>query len=197
MTTCSFPFSIHCRNVPSANALPVAASRITGNPWAPPSNFVHSIAPTGTLAARTAEMATQASTSSSFVRISSTEASRLPVTAGVTHAFVHRKDFGLCCRAMRSRCAIAAVALLLAGASTRAATYPAPVEGDYIVRNFKFASGETLPELRLHYRTIGTPLKDASGVISNAVLLLHGTSGTGANFLVPDFAGQLFEQGQL
>jgi homoserine O-acetyltransferase len=81
--------------------------------------------------------------------------------------------------------------------SAAAATYPAPVEGDYIVKNFKFGTGEILPELRLHYRTIGTPRRDQAGVIRNAVLLLHGTSGTGDNFLVPAFAGQLFEQGQL
>jgi homoserine O-acetyltransferase len=102
--------------------------------------------------------------------------------------------------AVSRRASFAAHALLVltvAASSAAAATYPAPVEGDYVVKNFRFASGETLPELRLHYRTIGTPRKDQSGVIRNAVVLLHGTSGTGANFLVPDFAGQLFEQGQL
>ena len=98
---------------------------------------------------------------------------------------------------MKTRCAALAVALLLAvpGAG-RGATYPAPVEGDYVVRNFTFGTGDVLPELRIHYRTIGTPRRDQAGVIRNAVLLLHGTSGTGANFLVPDFAGQLFEQGE-
>jgi len=54
-----------------------------------------------------------------------------------------------------------------------------------------------LPELRIHYRTIGTPKRDQAGAVSNAVLLLHGTSGTSANFLDPNFAGKLFEQGQL
>ncbi|HXD16351.1 MAG TPA: alpha/beta fold hydrolase [Vicinamibacterales bacterium] len=98
---------------------------------------------------------------------------------------------------MKTRCAAAAVALLLTPAVGRAATYPAPVEGDYVIANFRFGTGEVLPELRIHYRTIGTPRRDQAGVIRNAVLLLHGTSGTGANFLVPDFAGQLFEQGQL
>jgi homoserine O-acetyltransferase len=88
-------------------------------------------------------------------------------------------------------------ALLIGGSPAVAATYPAPVEGDYVIRNFRFATGEMLPELRIHYRTIGTPHKDAAGVVRNAVLLLHGTSGTGANFLDPAFAGQLFEQGQL
>ena len=89
-----------------------------------------------------------------------------------------------------------ALALLAGSGLVSGATYPAPVEADYIIRNFTFGTGEVLPELRMHYRTIGTPLRDANGVIRNAVLLLHGTSGTGANFLVPDFAGQLFEQGQ-
>jgi homoserine O-acetyltransferase len=88
-------------------------------------------------------------------------------------------------------------ALLMGASSAAAATYPAPVEGDHIIKNFRFATGEVLPELRLHYRTIGTPQRDATGVVRNAVLLLHGTSGTGANFLDPNFAGQLFEQGQL
>ena len=99
---------------------------------------------------------------------------------------------------MNTRCAAAAVALLLLvlSVTSRAATYPAPVEGDYVIRNFRFGTGEVLPELRIHYRTIGTPRRDQAGVIRNAVLLLHGTSGTGANFLVPDFAGQLFEQAQ-
>ena len=78
-----------------------------------------------------------------------------------------------------------------------AATYPAPVQDDYVIKNFSFTSGETLPELKLHYRTIGTPVRDASGVVRNAVLILHGTGGTGAGFLGAGFAGQLFEQGQL
>jgi homoserine O-acetyltransferase/O-succinyltransferase len=98
---------------------------------------------------------------------------------------------------MRTRCLAAAAALLIGGSPAAAATYPAPVEGDHIIRNFRFATGEVLPELRLHYRTIGTPQRDAAGVVRNAVMLLHGTSGTGANFLDPNFAGQLFEEGQL
>jgi homoserine O-acetyltransferase len=93
--------------------------------------------------------------------------------------------------------AITAVALLIGAGRAAAATYPAPVDGDHVIRNFRFETGEVLPELRLHYRTIGTPRRDQTGVIRNAVLLLHGTSGTGANFLAPEFAGQLFEQGQL
>ena len=75
--------------------------------------------------------------------------------------------------------------------------YPAPVEGDYVVKDFKFKSGETLPELKLHYRTIGTPAKDANGVVRNAVLIMHGTGGTGAQFLSPVFGNVLFGPGQL
>jgi homoserine O-acetyltransferase len=69
-------------------------------------------------------------------------------------------------------------------------------EGDFVVREFRFASGEALPEVRLHYRTLGAPVKDASGVVTNAVLLLHGTGGTGAQFLAPQFAGEMFGPGQ-
>lgn len=77
-----------------------------------------------------------------------------------------------------------------------AAEYPAPVEGDFVIRDFKFASGEALPELRIHYRTIGKPVKDETGVVRNAVLITHGTTGSGAQFIRPDFAGELFGAGQ-
>jgi homoserine O-acetyltransferase len=73
---------------------------------------------------------------------------------------------------------------------------PPVTEGDFIVRDFRFASGELLPELRLHYRTLGTPRKDASGIVRNAVLIMHGTGGTGAQFLGANFAGELFGRGQ-
>jgi len=77
-----------------------------------------------------------------------------------------------------------------------AADYPAPVEGDYVIRDFKFASGETLSELTLHYRTIGKPVKDKQGTVRNAVLITHGTTGSGAQFIRPEFAGELFGAGQ-
>ena len=77
-----------------------------------------------------------------------------------------------------------------------AADYPAPNENDFIVRDFKFTSGETMPELRLHYRTLGKPVKDAQGVTQNAVLIMHGTTGSGAQFIRPEFAGELFGPGQ-
>ena len=73
----------------------------------------------------------------------------------------------------------------------------APREGDYTRHNFRFKSGETLPELRLHYRTLGKPEKDASGNVTNAVLILHGTGGSGRQFLAPQFADVLYGPGQL
>ena len=82
-------------------------------------------------------------------------------------------------------------------AQTGAADFPAPVEGDFVARDFRFGSGETLPALNLHYRTIGTPRRDASGVVRNAVLILHGTGGTGEGFLSRTFGGELFGPGQL
>lgn len=72
-----------------------------------------------------------------------------------------------------------------------------PQEGDYVSRDFHFKSGETLPELRLHYITFGTPVRDANGKIANAVLILHGTGGSGRQFLAPQFADVLFGPGQL
>ncbi len=85
---------------------------------------------------------------------------------------------------------------ILAASFAFAADYPAPTEGDYIIRDFKFASGETLPELRLHYRTLGKPQKDAQGKTTNAVLIMHGTTGSGAQFIRPEFAGELFGKDQ-
>ena len=86
--------------------------------------------------------------------------------------------------------------LLVASGSLSAADYPAPAEGDYSVRDFKFASGENLPELRIHYRTLGTARKDAQGKTVNAVLITHGTTGSGAQFIRPEFAGELFGKDQ-
>jgi homoserine O-acetyltransferase len=77
------------------------------------------------------------------------------------------------------------------------ATYPQPTEGDYTITNFRFRSGETLPELRIHYRTLGAPRRDSNGIARNAVLILHGTTGAGTQFLRPEFAGELFGRSQL
>lgn len=73
---------------------------------------------------------------------------------------------------------------------------PAVTEADFVVRNYQFRSGESLPEVRLHYRTLGSPRKDAAGRVTNAVLIGHGTGGTGSQFLSRNFAGQLFGPGQ-
>lgn len=72
-----------------------------------------------------------------------------------------------------------------------------PQEGDYVARDFHFKSGESVAELRLHYRTLGAPQRDASGHTTNAVLIMHGTGGSGQTFLQPIFAGVLFGPGQL
>jgi homoserine O-acetyltransferase len=72
-----------------------------------------------------------------------------------------------------------------------------PKEGDYVSADFHFKSGETMPGVRIHYATLGTPARNTSGRVTNAVLLLHGTSGSGRQFLAPQFAGVLFGPGQL
>lgn len=74
-------------------------------------------------------------------------------------------------------------------------TTPQPVEGDVVVKNFRFVSNEVLPELHLHYRTVGKLERDAKGVARNAVLIMHGTGGSGAQFLRADFAERLFRAG--
>jgi len=84
----------------------------------------------------------------------------------------------------------------LAASFAFTADYPTPTEGDYTIRDFKFTSGETLPELRLHYRTLGKPEKDAQGKTTNAILIMHGTTGSGAQFIRPEFAGELFGKDQ-
>jgi homoserine O-acetyltransferase len=85
--------------------------------------------------------------------------------------------------------ATTALAFALSSFAASAADYPAPKQGDWIARDFKFHSGEALPELRLHYTTIGEP----SG---QPVLVLHGTGGSGDAMLTPAFAGELFGAGQ-
>jgi homoserine O-acetyltransferase/O-succinyltransferase len=73
----------------------------------------------------------------------------------------------------------------------------AGAQGDFVMRDFRFADGSVLPELRIHYVTLGTPKRDASGIVRNAVLILHGTTGNGGGFLRPQFAGELFGPGEL
>ena len=77
------------------------------------------------------------------------------------------------------------------------AQYPAVIEETFVLKDFQFRSGESLPELRLHYRTLGRLQRDVQGVVRNAVLIMHGTGGSGAQFLRPEFAGELFRSGGL
>ncbi len=91
---------------------------------------------------------------------------------------------------------LAVVLSALAAIGSLAAQYPEPAEHDYVIRDFKFVDGESLPELRFHYRTLGTAQKDAQGKTINAVLIMHGTTGSGAQFIRPEFAGELFGKDQ-
>ena len=95
------------------------------------------------------------------------------------------------------RAVLIGAALTLATQAAAQAPFPAPVEADFVAKDVTFASGERLPEVRLHYRTVGTPQRDASGAVRNAVLILHGTGGSGAGFLGPGYGGMLFGKGQL
>jgi homoserine O-acetyltransferase len=95
------------------------------------------------------------------------------------------------------RVALCAAALAAAVPATAQSAFPTPLEADFVATDVTFTSGERLPEVRLHYRTIGTPQRDASGTVRNAVLILHGTGGSGAGFLGPGYGGMLFGKGQL
>jgi homoserine O-acetyltransferase len=88
-------------------------------------------------------------------------------------------------------------ACLLPCAGVWSQTTPPTTPGDYVADNFHFRSGESLSQLKLHYTTLGTPQRDAGGRVTNAVLILHGTTGSGKQFLSPQFAGVLFGPGQL
>lgn len=86
--------------------------------------------------------------------------------------------------------------VLFAVANARGQDTPRAAPGDYVLKNFRFQSGETLPEVKIHYRTFGKPIKNEAGVVRNAVLVLHGTTGSGGNFVTPIFSGTLFGPGQ-
>jgi len=88
------------------------------------------------------------------------------------------------------------IALLAIMPVARAASYPTPAEADYTIANFHFVSGETLPQLKIHFRTLGTLHRDSNGRVDNAVLIMHGTGGAGTQFLQDRFAGELFGAGQ-
>jgi homoserine O-acetyltransferase/O-succinyltransferase len=98
-----------------------------------------------------------------------------------------------------SRCLILAVVLATAAASAQNSHVPTqwPVQdGNYVIRNFRFGSGESIPELKLHYLTLGKLRRDAAGHADNAILLLHGTGGNGHSLLNPVFSDVLFGPGQ-
>ena len=102
--------------------------------------------------------------------------------------------------------ALIAAVVATAAPATTAPAAPAPTgpaaskwptaEGDYTARDFSFGDGGRLAELRLHYTTLGKPHRDANGRIDNAVIVLHGTGGTGRQFLQPQFADLLYGPGQ-
>jgi homoserine O-acetyltransferase len=86
--------------------------------------------------------------------------------------------------------------LMSVAATSQDLRWPNQQEADFLIEDFRFASGETLPELKLHYVTIGTPQRNAAGEITNGVLLIHNTSGGSRNWLTPGLAGELFGPGQ-
>jgi homoserine O-acetyltransferase/O-succinyltransferase len=97
--------------------------------------------------------------------------------------------------------ALSAALLVLAAPSAFAQTasptaWPNQREGDFIIKDFHFKSGESIAELKQHYRTLGTPKRNAPGDITNAVILLHGTSSRGDAWLMPSLADELFAAGQ-
>jgi homoserine O-acetyltransferase len=92
--------------------------------------------------------------------------------------------------------ALAGLLLAVPVGAAETTQWPNQKEADFVIDDFRFADGETLSELKLHYITLGTPRKNAAGEIGNAIVLLHGTSGTGKNWLMPSLAGELFGEGQ-
>lgn len=98
------------------------------------------------------------------------------------------------------RCwAIGGIAAMIIGTGGLRAQTSAQVNGEqnFVMRDFHFASGETLPELRLHYRTFGAIRRNGAGQVVNAILIMHGTGGAWTQFIRPEFSGQLFGPGQL
>jgi len=92
-------------------------------------------------------------------------------------------------RVVTAACTLAAILLGCAALPAIGANYPEPKQSNWVARDFRFHTGEVLPELKLHFRTIGAPTGEP-------VLILHGTSGSGANMLTRDFADELFGPGQ-
>ncbi|MGA7265027.1 MAG: alpha/beta fold hydrolase, partial [Stellaceae bacterium] len=100
---------------------------------------------------------------------------------------------------MSIRAAVAAALIGIAAPALAApenTNWPNYQEGDFTIKDYKFASGQTLSQLKLHYRTLGSAERNGAGEIVNGVLLLQGNTGTGANWLRPTLADELFQQGQ-
>jgi homoserine O-acetyltransferase len=87
------------------------------------------------------------------------------------------------------------VAIVLFGGMASAADFPEPIEADVVLKDFRFTTGEKL-DLKIHYRTIGQPRRDQTGKVRNAIVILHGTTGSGTQFMGSQFAGELFGAGQ-
>ena len=85
---------------------------------------------------------------------------------------------------------------LLAAAFLNAAEPPKPAQGDFVIKNYQFRNGQSLPELKIHYRTHGQPRRDENGIVQNAVLIMHGTTGSGDQFSREEFVSELFGKGQ-
>src|SRR6201994_4856154 len=90
---------------------------------------------------------------------------------------------------MKGICAALIAAFTLVSVTAMAADYPAPKQGDWVAKDFKFHTGEAMPELKLHYTTVGEPT-------GQPVLVLHGSGGSAATMLTPTFAGEMFGPGQ-
>jgi homoserine O-acetyltransferase/O-succinyltransferase len=97
---------------------------------------------------------------------------------------------------MRFPAIIAAAVSLLTSHAMAQTSWPNQRDANFTIRDFRFGDGETMPELRLHYITLGTAKRNAQGEITNGIVLLHGTSGSGQNWLLPTLAGELFGKGQ-
>ena len=89
------------------------------------------------------------------------------------------------------------LAMFFAVQTATAADLPPVTQGDFVIPDFQFHDGQTLPQLHIHYRTLGTARRDEKGTVTNAVLIMHGTTGSGAQFINKIFAGELFDAGQL
>jgi len=97
---------------------------------------------------------------------------------------------------MRMRTLLSLCLLLSVCAVAQTSSDLQPKQGDFVIKDFHFRSGESLPELRLHYATLGTPARNGNGKVTNAVLILHGTSGSGKRFLDESFMKTLYGPGQ-